>query len=233
MSLSVESRACGSVYVIRCSGRIVAGEEVGALEGAIQRGLQEFRRVVIDLGGVIRVDSSGIGLLVRCLSHTRNRGGDLRLSAIPPGVADLLRATKLTTVFKVHDSEDEAILSFLKEPAAAGTDATSPGLQVLFVDRSPELGASMRALLNNQGYRALSTCRIHDARLLLVSTKFDYLVLGPDSSPSASAAAADNLKGDAQSATVVELPSNFGEDGSQRAGAELLRIIEAAKTAKA
>ena len=114
MSLSVEGRHCGTVYVLRCSGRVVAGEESVALEASINRGLHEFRRLVIDLGGVIRIDSTSIGLLVRYLSHTRSRGGDLRLSAAPPAVGDLLRATKLTTVFKVYDSEEEAITSLLK-----------------------------------------------------------------------------------------------------------------------
>ena len=66
-----------------------------------------------------RVDSTGMGLLVRFLSHTRNRGGDLRLAAPPPFLDNLLRLTKLTTIFRIYDSEDEAIVSFLKEPAVS------------------------------------------------------------------------------------------------------------------
>ena len=100
MSLSVDARHCGVVYIIRCSGRIVAGEECGVLEAAISRGLREFRRVVIDLDGVGQIDSTGIGLLVRYLSHTRSRGGDLRLSTPPSFIANVLRVTRLTTVFK-------------------------------------------------------------------------------------------------------------------------------------
>ena len=48
MSLSVDARHCGSVYVIRCTGRIVAGEEVGVLEASINRGLREFIRFVVE-----------------------------------------------------------------------------------------------------------------------------------------------------------------------------------------
>ncbi len=47
MSLSVDARHCGTVYVIRCTGRIVAGEEVGVLEASINRGLREFLRFVL------------------------------------------------------------------------------------------------------------------------------------------------------------------------------------------
>ena len=49
MSLSVDSRHCGAVYVLRCTGRIVAGEEVGVLEASINRGLREFLRFVLQV----------------------------------------------------------------------------------------------------------------------------------------------------------------------------------------
>ena len=232
MSLSVEGRHCGTVYVLRCSGRVVAGEESVALEASINRGLRESRRLVIDLGGVIRIDSTSIGLLVRYLSHTRSRGGDLRLSAAPPAVADLLRATKLTTVFKVYNSEEEAITSLLQEPAIPGSEGMPAGPPVLFVDRSPDLCAFARALLSKHGYSVLTTCKAHDASLLMMATQFDYLVLGPDPSPAASAAAVDDLKGLAQSAAVVQLSREFKTDNPDRAGAELLRMMEIAKTAQ-
>ncbi len=130
MSLSLDARHCGAVYVIRCSGRVVAGEESSRWRRRLTAGCPRVAVLVIDLGGVIRMDSTGIGLLMRYLSHTRSRGGDLRLSTAPPAVADLLRATKLTTAFEVYDSEEEAIISFLKElaipGAARGTPAAPP-----------------------------------------------------------------------------------------------------------
>src|SRR5271165_5630030 len=182
MSLSVEARHCGAVYVIRCTGRIVVGEETAVLEASINRGLREFLRFVLNLGDVSRVDSTGLGQLVRFLSHARNRGGDFRLAAAPPFLSDLLRLTKLADIFRVYDSEDEAIVSFLKEPKAASPSDASVGPSVLFVDQSPDLCAFVRVLLHHHGYEVLSTCRVHDATTLLAATKFDYVVLGPDSS---------------------------------------------------
>ncbi len=132
MSLSVDARHCGTVYIIRCNGRIGAGEECSVLETSINRGLRDFRRLAIDLDGVGQLDSTGIGLLVRYLSHTRSRGGDLRLSTPQPFVANVLRATKLTTVFKVYESEEEAVVSFLKEPGVSGSAETPAGPLVLF-----------------------------------------------------------------------------------------------------
>ena len=228
MSLSVEARHCGAVYVIRCTGRIVVGEEVGVLEASINRGLREFLRFVLNLGDVSRVDSTGLGLLVRFLSHTRNRGGDFRLAAAPQFLSDLLRLTKLAGIFRVYDSEDEAIVSFLKEPRPASPGDASVGPMVLFVDQSPDLCAFVRALLHHHGYEVLSSCRIHDAKMLLSATKFDYVVLGPDSSrlPTDNVLAA--LKLLAPAAATVQLQSGFKSEDPERAGLELLRAMESA-----
>lgn len=233
MSLTVDARHCGAVYVIRCSGRIVAGEESNALEAAMNRGLREFRCLVIDLEGVRQLDSSGIGLLVRYLSHTRSRGGDLRLATASPFVANVIQATRLNTVFKTYTSEDEAVVSFLKEPGATGTEETQAGPRVLFVDRSPDVCAFVRVLLGKSGYAALSSCRLSDAKLLLMSANFDYLVLGAECSQNESAVALDKLKAQARTAALLQLSSGFNQDDPERAGAELLGLLKGAKTAGA
>lgn len=233
MSLSVDARHCGAVYVIRCSGRIVAGEESNLLEASINRGLREFRRLVLDFAEVRQLDSSGIGLLVRYLSHARSRGGDLRLSSAPPFVANLLQATRLTTVFRVYGSEEEAVLSFLKEPCVTDDEEAPRGPHVLFVDSSADLCAFARVLLNNNGYTVLSSCRTGDARLLLLSGTFQYVVLGPDCSKAENAIGIDKLKSLARSASIVALPSGFNYEDPERAGAELLRLIKSAMAAGA
>ena len=80
MSLALESRHVGSVYVVKCAGRIASGEESKVLDEALQRGLREFNRIVLNLAEVKYIDSAGMGLLVRFLWHLRNRHGDLRLA---------------------------------------------------------------------------------------------------------------------------------------------------------
>ncbi len=233
MSLSVDARHCGAVYVIRCNGRIVAGEPSMVLEAAINRGLREFRCIVIDLEGVRHLDSSGIGLLVRHLSQTRSRGGDLRLSTAPPFVETVIRATRLNTVFKMYGSEEDAVVSFLKEPGVGGNEETPAGPRVLFVDRSADVCAFVRALLGNHGYAVLSSCRMTDAKLLLLSAKFDYLVLGAECSQGESALMADKLKTLAGPASIVQLSGEFNYDNPERASAELLGLLQRAKAAKA
>jgi anti-anti-sigma factor len=226
MSISLDSRHCGRVFVIKCAGRIVTGEEVTILEASINRGLLESSRVVVQAGEVTRVDSTGMGLLVRFLSHTRGRGGDLRLAAPPPFLVELLRLTKLTTIFRIYDSEDEAIVSFLKEPALTNPVGDQAGPMVLFVDRSPDLCAFVRTLLQHHGYQVLSTCRMHDAKTLLSTSKVDYIVLGPDSSAFAVDSVVPSLRSLAPKASTVLLQKDFKHRDAEQAGLELLRLMQ-------
>ena len=228
MSLSVDARHCGTVYVVRCTGRIVAGEEAGVLEASISRGLREFVRFVLDVADVSRIDSTGMGLLVRFLTHVRNRGGDLRLAAPQPFFSSLLQATKLASIFRIYDAEEQAIVSFLKEPRVATTGDASVGPMVLFLDQSPDLCAFVRVLLHNHGYEVLSTCRVHDAKMLLSAAKFDYIVLGPDSSRMPSDNVVPALKSLAPGAAIVPLHGGFKYDDPERARLDLLRAMESA-----
>ena len=224
MPLTVDSRHCGMVYVIRCTGRIVAGEEVGVLEAALTRGLHEFTRVVLHLGDVSRVDSTGLGLLVRFLSYTRKRDGDFRLAAPPPFMGTMLRMTKLDSLFRIYDSEEKAIVSFFQEPMMSKPDA-SVGPMVLFVDQSPDLCAFVRTLLHHHGFEVLSTCRIHDAMTLLTAAKFDYIVLGPDSSDFSSDNVVGCLKSLAPAVATVLLESGFEHQDPEQAELELLQMM--------
>jgi anti-sigma B factor antagonist len=226
MSLSLDSRHCGRVFVIKCVGRIVTGEEITILETCMNRGLLESKRIVVQAAEVARVDSTGMGLLVRFLSHARNRGGDLRLAMVPPFLDNLLRITRLSTVFRIYDSEDEAIVSFLKEPALSHPGVTHPGPLVLFVDQSPDLCAFVRTFLQHHGYEVLSTCRMHDAKTLLSAAKVDYIVLGPDSSSLPSDRAATSLQSLAPTASAVLLQNDFKHGDAEQAGLELLRLMQ-------
>jgi len=227
MSLSVDSRPCGTVYVLRCTGRIVTGEPISVLEGGFERGLRESTRLVLDLAEVNRVDSTGMGLLVRFLSHARNRGGDLRLSAAPPFVASLLQVTKLATVFRLYETEEQAIVSYLKGSAMVHP-AAAAGRKVLFLDQSPDLCAFVRTLLQQHGYDVSSTCRMRDARLLLTADNFEFVVLGPDSSGLPSDNVVLSLKSLAPAATTIQLHEDFKREDAEHASRHLLRMMQGA-----
>ena len=70
------------------------------------------RRVVVDLGGVDHMNSSGLGMLIGALTSARNAGGDLKLAAVPGRVQTLLSVTRLTDVFETHGTADAAVASY-------------------------------------------------------------------------------------------------------------------------
>src|SRR5271165_533749 len=226
MSLALESRHCGSVYVVRCAGRIVSGEASKVLDDALQRGLREFNRIVLNIAEVNRIDSAGMGLLVRFLWHLRNRRGDLRLAEPALFVTELLAMTKLNTVFHTYSSEEAAIVSFLKEGVHAPSESDNTGPRVLFLDPSPDTCAFVRALLARHGYRVLSTGLMGDAKILLSASSVDVIVLGPDSGPMSAAATLEVFRKLAPDAKTVVLEREFKSRSADEAGMALLESIQ-------
>jgi anti-sigma B factor antagonist len=110
MALRITSESSGDACVLRCEGRITLGEGSVALRDAARGALRDGAKlVVLDLGGVDYVDSSGIGELVSAYTTARNSEANLVLARLPKRVSDLLRITKLLTVFQVFDSAQERL----------------------------------------------------------------------------------------------------------------------------
>jgi anti-sigma B factor antagonist len=70
------------------------------------------KKILLNLGEISYIDSSGIGELVSAFTSVRNQGGELKLLHLTKKVHDLLQITKLYTVFDVKDDEAAAIISF-------------------------------------------------------------------------------------------------------------------------
>jgi len=230
MSLALESRHCGSVYVVRCAGRIIAGQESALLEESLKRGLREFSRLVVNVSDVTYLDSSGMGLVVRFLWHARIRGGDLRLAGPTPFVTKLLDITKLSAVFNIYADEETAIISFLKEGASTPAESTNTGPRVLFLDPSPDTCAFVRAVLTRHGYRVLSTGLMGDAKILLTASNVDVIVLGPDCGALSSPTTVKVLQQLAPRAKTVVLESEFKSRAADEAGTALLERIQLSTT---
>ena len=108
------ARIAGNVGIIKVTGDITLnkGGDV-LLKDKVQSLIQQgHKNLVIDLGAVSYVDSSGLGELVQAYATTKNKGGALKLLNITKRLRDLLVLTKLLTVFDAYDSEAEALASF-------------------------------------------------------------------------------------------------------------------------
>jgi anti-sigma B factor antagonist len=101
------------VSVIDVTGRITLGEGSSALRDALRELLgNNQKKILLNLGDVSYIDSSGIGELVSGFTSVTNAGGQLKLLNLSKRVKDLLQITKLYTVFDVHDDEAHAVRSF-------------------------------------------------------------------------------------------------------------------------
>lgn len=109
----IESRREGDVTVIRCEGRITLGLATNTLRNLMREALEGgAKKLLVDFSGATQLDSTGIGELVGALSLANEKGAELKLAAMPPKIRELLRITRLDTVFDVRESCEEALKSF-------------------------------------------------------------------------------------------------------------------------
>lgn len=109
-ALSVMAAQIGDVTVLSPRGKITIGDGDVALRRAVSDALDGgTRKLVLDLGGVTSMDSSGLGELVSSYTTASNRGARLVLANVPARVADILTITQLISVFEVYSSVDQAI----------------------------------------------------------------------------------------------------------------------------
>ena len=112
MPLKMETHISGDVVILHCTGRIVFGDEAAPFRERIKNILLGTNQIVVNLGGIEYIDSGGLGTLVGVLASTRNRHGEIKLVRSTQRVAELLRRTRLHTVFKSYESDDEAVAAF-------------------------------------------------------------------------------------------------------------------------
>src|SRR5437899_4033227 len=104
------TRQVDGVTIVDLSGRITLGEGSVTLKDTVHDLLSKgLKRILLNLGEVNYIDSSGIGTLVSALTAAKNQGGELKLLNVTR-VHDLLQITKLHTLFDVKNDEAAAVL---------------------------------------------------------------------------------------------------------------------------
>jgi len=224
MSLKLDRRFYGSISILRCTGAIVVGDSLGKLEEELRRDLGNTDRIVLDLGGVDRLDSTGMGLLVRFLSHIRKKGGDLRLCSPSQFVRKLLAATRLDSVFLVYTSEHNAIASFFLR-GAPGEDRREFAETVLFLDQSEDLCAFARSVLGQHGYEVLTTSGFSDAELLAQAAQPSVILVGRRVAEREHEPVVPALQAAAPHAAMVTLPADFAHSYANHGATVLLKAV--------
>ena len=113
MTMKASNRQVNGVTVVDMSGRITLGEGSVVLRETVKDLLAKgHKKILLNLGDVSYIDSSGIGEMVSAFTSVRREGGELKLLRLTKKVHDLLQITKLYTVFDIKDDEAAAVQSF-------------------------------------------------------------------------------------------------------------------------
>ena len=113
MTMKASTRQVSGVTVVDMNGRITLGEGSVILREAVKDLIAKGqKKILLNLGDVTYIDSSGIGELVSAFTSVRNQGGELKLLNLTKKVHDLLQITKLYTVFDIKDDEASAVQSY-------------------------------------------------------------------------------------------------------------------------
>ncbi|HTV05829.1 MAG TPA: STAS domain-containing protein [Acidobacteriaceae bacterium] len=224
MSLSLQTCFRGNVYIVRCSGRITAGQETTTLEASLDMAEREFSSIVLNLSEVHRMDSMGLGLLVRHTDRLKKRGGTICLAAPQPFVAHLLDVTKTADYMPSFSTEEQAIEACLTQPAARQPEPARLRKLLVF-DPSADLCMFVHRVLSQHGFVVRTVCSFKDARMLLIADQVDYILVGPGTPQLSAETALGKLGSLAPGATTMQLPADFKSRDAVDAAHNLLQMF--------
>src|SRR5271166_2026233 len=116
MALKITRREQEGISILQMKGHLKFGQEDNVLNDEIRHALAARRvRLVIDLGGVDKIDSAGLGTLLYARAELRRAGGGLALANLHPSHIQVFLVAKLETVFEVYGTELDAINSFFPD----------------------------------------------------------------------------------------------------------------------
>jgi anti-sigma B factor antagonist len=113
MSLKIHPRKADGVMILDLAGRITTGEPSVSVRDAVLNEIDNgFKNILLNMGEVSYMDSSGLGELIAAYTTVKNRGGHLKLLNLTKRLRELMQITKLSTIFDVYEDEAQALQSF-------------------------------------------------------------------------------------------------------------------------
>lgn len=111
--MELTERRIGHITILSLAGKLTLGEGVHRLKDTVGKlMIRGDKQILLDLGDVTLVDSSGLGELVACYTTAWRHGATVKLANAGRRIQDLLVLTKLFTIFESYESEADAIASF-------------------------------------------------------------------------------------------------------------------------
>lgn len=111
--MQINQQQQGDVAILGLKGKLMGGPETHAVHEKIKELVaNNVNKVVIDLGKVKWMNSSGLGMLMGAMTTLKNAEGEMKLANVTEKVQSLFMITKLITIFQTFDSVEEAVGSF-------------------------------------------------------------------------------------------------------------------------
>lgn len=111
--MALKSKLVGTIAVLSPKGYLMGGDETDELEKAIQKLSEDGNKnLVINLSETQHLNSTALGALIRARDGYVRRGGQMKLAALDKHIENIFVITKLSMVFDVYSTEEQAIASF-------------------------------------------------------------------------------------------------------------------------
>jgi anti-sigma B factor antagonist len=101
------------VVVLQVGGKLMGGTDADTFEASLKSILDEGRKkILVDLGDVSWVNSTGLGILIAAHAQVDRAGGELKLCKVSRRVESILMVTRLNMIFESYADEAQALASF-------------------------------------------------------------------------------------------------------------------------
>ncbi|GJQ20790.1 MAG: STAS domain-containing protein [Ignavibacterium sp.] len=111
--MNIKEKMHGDVAVVSLKGNLMGEPDTTDVRQKVYSLLQDdVKKIVLDLGKVKWINSSGLGALIAAMTSVKNKGGELRLANVTEKVESVFMITQLIKVFKTYETVDRAVASF-------------------------------------------------------------------------------------------------------------------------
>jgi anti-sigma B factor antagonist len=114
--MDIVAKRVGDVTVIQIASETLTSTNIGKFKIGMEGYLKTAIRMVLDMGQLRFVDSSGIGAILACSKALAAAGGSLRLCSLTEPVRNLFELVHLHRILKIYPTREEAVYSFGHEP---------------------------------------------------------------------------------------------------------------------
>ncbi len=114
--MNIKQNPKGEIMVLGLSGKIMGGPDHEKFQTEVKALIAEGHvDILLDMGKVSWVNSTGLGILVSAFHTLKKNGGQLKICAVSDRIDNILNVTQLKLVFETYNSCEEALASFSQE----------------------------------------------------------------------------------------------------------------------